>query len=99
MSSLQSKNSSQHHQAAFNSLKINLKYCKFQINFNCVQVRRKSVSSEIKCQVISMARTKKHTNVQKGKILHVSEQGRREGGAKGTVCPRRQMSMGRKMPK
>ena len=57
MSSLQSKNSSQHHQAAFNSLKINLKYCKFQINFNCVQMGRKSVSSEIKWQVIGMART------------------------------------------
>ena len=43
MSSLQSTNSSQHHQAAFNSLKINLKYCKFQINLNCVQMGRKSV--------------------------------------------------------
>ena len=73
MSSLQSKHSSQHHQAAFNSLKINLKYCKFQINFNCVQMGRKSASSEIKWQVIGMARIKNHTNVQIGKILHVSE--------------------------
>ena len=53
MSSLQS----QHHQAAFNSLKINLKYCKFQINFNCMQMGQKPVSSEIKWQVIGMART------------------------------------------
>ena len=73
MSSLQSKHSSQHHQAAFDSLKINLKYCKFQINFNCVQMDRKSVSSEIKWQVIGMGRTKNHTNVQIGKIFHVSE--------------------------
>ena len=73
MSSLQSKNSSQHHQTAFNSLKINLKYCEFQVNFNCVQMGRKSVSSEINWQVNGMARTKNHTNVQIGKILHVSE--------------------------
>ena len=73
MRSLQSKNSSQHHQTAFNSLKINLKYCKFQINFNCEQMGRKSFSSEIKWQVIGMARTKNYTNVQIGKILHVSE--------------------------
>ena len=73
MSSLQSKNSSQHHQAAFNSLKINLKYCEFQVNFNCVQMGQKSVCSEIKWQVIGMAKTKNHTNLQMGKILHVSE--------------------------
>ena len=34
---------------------------------------RKSVSSEIKWQVIGMARTKNHTNVQIGKILHGPE--------------------------
>ena len=73
MSSLQSKNSSQHHQTDFNSLKINLKYCKFQINFNCVQMVQKSVSSEIKWQVIGMKRTKNHTNIQIGKILRISE--------------------------
>ena len=65
MSSLQSKNSSQHHQAALNLLKINLKYCKFQINFNCVQMGRKLISSEVKWQVIGMARTKNYTQTFK----------------------------------